>query len=129
MAVKFVKLKSGEELVADVKEVFKQKGDDRPLAYMLKDACILGVEQESQPELLNEDGTEDAIVARLVLRKWIVFTDDNEQVVPLDWVVTFANPSQDVINVYEKRMEVDRAEQVNTTGEDTDADSGSTIQE
>ena len=130
MAVKIIRLKSGEELVADVKEVMsKADGGDRPIAYMLDNPCLIGIEQEQKPELLNEDGSEDQIQARLVIRKWIIFTNQTQQMIPLDWVVTFSDPTEDVLNVYNKRLEAEQVEQVNTTEEQINEDTDLIVEE
>ena len=130
MAVKIIRLKSGEELVADVKEVMNRADEgDRPIAYMLDQPCIIGLEQEKEPEYLTEDGSEDQIQARLIIRKWMIFTNQTQQMIPLDWVVTFADPTDDVLGVYNQRLEAEQAEPVNTTEEEINADPDPTVQE
>ena len=107
MAVKLVRLKSGEEIVANIKEVFSKENNERPLAYVFEDACIVGLEQ-SKPEVLNEDAPhEENIETRIVMRKWLVLTEDKSHMIPLDWVITFANPAPDVLKVYEARVQAD----------------------
>jgi hypothetical protein len=114
MALKLIRLKSGEELIANVKEIFSKENNERPLAYMFEDPCVVAIEQNR--DFLTEEGENSTDVgARIIMRKWLPLTDDVDHMVPLDWVITFANPAQDVVDIYNNRKPQETVEEQNDT--------------
>ena len=81
MSIKLTLLKSGEEVIADIKEIRQEKTDEL-ISYLFKDPyCVkikttqVLVEQETRPK------------HELAYFKWMSLSKDNDIIVNKDWVV------------------------------------------
>ena len=105
MSIQLVVLKSGEELIADVKEVRKEVSQD-VVGYLFNNPLLLEVEPEQEPEVLNE---EDTIVefkpsVRIIFFPWLPLAKTREIPCSADWVTTMAKPKDDVVKLYEEQI-------------------------
>jgi len=98
MSIKLTLLKSGEEVVADIKEV-RQEETDELVSYLFKDPyCVkikttqVLVEQETKPK------------HELAYYKWMSLSKDNDIIVNKDWVVCITDPLDSVKQNYEEKM-------------------------
>tara|TARA_B100000287_G_scaffold421459_1_gene462184 strand:+ start:1016 stop:1351 length:336 start_codon:yes stop_codon:yes gene_type:complete len=100
MSIKIALLKSGEQIVADVKEL---ASGENPVGYIFKDPEKIAI---SKPFLITEstEDVEDSSV-EISLTSWILLTSDRELVVPTDWVVTFAEPLDSVTSMYKEKID------------------------
>jgi hypothetical protein len=101
MSIKLLLLKSGEEVIADIKEMIiggEDESTNRVIGYYLKNPCTVKI-KESNP---LSDNTE--VVGRLgyevSLYKWIPLSADEQITIPTDWVVTMVNPVSKLENMY-----------------------------
>jgi hypothetical protein len=101
MSIKLLLLKSGEEVIADIKEMIiggEDESTNRVIGYYLKNPCAVKI-KESNP---LSDNTE--VVGRLgyevSLYKWIPLSADEQITIPTDWVVTMVNPVSKLENMY-----------------------------
>lgn len=97
MSIKLALLKSGETVISDVKEIVS---DEKPCAYVFNKPYKVLTERSI---LLTEDTNHDAKI-EVSLSSWILLTQDNQILVPLDWVVTIVEPLNSVKNLYEERV-------------------------
>ena len=98
MSIKLTLLKSGEEVIADIKEIRQEKTDEL-ISYLFKDPyCVkikttqVLVEQETRPK------------HELAYFKWMSLSKDNDIIVNKDWVVCITDPHDSVKKNYEERM-------------------------
>ena len=98
MSIQLTLLKSGEEVIADIKEI-RQEETDVLVSYLFKDPyCVkikttqILVEEESRPK------------HELAYYKWMTLSKDNDIIVNKDWVVCITNPLDTVKKNYEERM-------------------------
>ena len=98
MSIKLTLLKSGEEVIADIKEV-RQEETDELVSYLFKDPyCVkikttqVLVEQETKPK------------HELAYYKWMSLSKDNDIIVNKDWVVCITDPLDSVKQNYEEKM-------------------------
>jgi hypothetical protein len=100
MSIKLLLLKSGEEVIADIKEMIigEDESTNRVIGYYLKNPCTVKI-KESNP---LSDNTE--VVGRLgyevSLYKWIPLSADEQITIPTDWVVTMVNPVSKLEHMY-----------------------------
>ena len=100
MSVKLIILKSGEQLIADAKELVEP--DEKELrGYLLTSPHIV---TSTQPILLTEDQHENDRSVEVSLSPWILLSADKEVVVTPDWVVTAVEPIKSVIKMYEEKV-------------------------
>ena len=98
MSIQLALLKSGEEVIADIKEIRQEKTDEL-ISYLFKDPyCVkikttqILVEQETRPK------------HELAYYKWMSLSKDNDIIVNKDWIVCITDPIDAVKQNYEERM-------------------------
>ena len=98
MSIQLALLKSGEEVIADIKEI-RQEETDELVSYLFKDPyCVkikttqVLVEQETRPK------------HELAYYKWMSLSKDNDIIVNKDWVVCITDPLDTVKNNYEEKV-------------------------
>ena len=96
MSIKIALLKSGEQVITDIKEILSE---DKPVGYLFKDPESITV---NKPFLVQEDIIDHSV--EVSLSSWILLTTDREMVVPSDWVVTLVEPIDSVSKMYEEKV-------------------------
>ena len=99
MTVKLAILKSGEDIVADIKEMVVGEGDDaRVVGYVLTKPC--GVSLNSKA--IKIDDEKDTY--QLKLFPWCPLTKNEKIPITADWVVTIVDPIDKITQMYEKEV-------------------------
>ena len=96
MSVKVALLKSGESVIADIKELIS---DDKVCGYLFENPNVINY---LEPELLVEQ-TETSKM-KISLIPWILITSDTKIPVRSDWVITMVEPIEDVKKIYEEKI-------------------------
>jgi len=99
MSIKLVLLKSGEQVVSDIKELVSE---DSVRGYVFNKPHKV---QVNRTLLLTED--ENAIDDRTVeitLSPWILLTEDEDVLVTPDWIVTIVEPLNSIIEMYQEKV-------------------------
>ena len=97
MSIKLALLKSGETIISDVKELIS---DEKTCAYIFENPHK--VTKEKTIFLTEEVDAESKI--EITLTPWILFTEETQILVPLDWVVTLVDPIKSVKELYEEKV-------------------------
>ena len=97
MSVQLELLKSGEVVIADIKEY--RDSDDKLISYLFKDPYIVKV--KTSQVLVEEKGTPKHEV---VYYKWMSLSKDDDVIVNKDWVVCITDPLDTIKTSYEERM-------------------------
>ncbi len=98
MSIKLTLLKSGEEVIADIKEV-RQEETDVLVSYLFKDPYCVKIKTT---QVLVED--ESRPKHELAYYKWMSLSKDNDIIVNKDWVVCITDPLDSVKKNYEEKM-------------------------
>ena len=115
MTVKLAILKSGEDIVADIKEMIVGEGDDaRVVGYHLNRPC--GVTLNSKQ--LRVDDEKDTY--QLKLFPWCPLSKNTKIPITADWVVTIVDPIDKITEMYTKEVLEDGSE---GSGSDEQTDS------
>ena len=105
MTVKLAILKSGEDIVADIKEMVVGEGDSaRVVGYILTKPC--GVSLNSKP--LQIDDEKDTYQIKLF--PWCPLTKSEKIPITADWVVTIVDPIDKITQMYTKEVLEDGSE-------------------
>jgi len=96
MSIKIALLKSGEQVVTDIKELLSE---DKPVGYLFKDPEKIAI---NKPFLVQEDVIDHSV--EVSLSSWILLSNDREMAVPTDWVVTVVDPIDSVLKMYEEKV-------------------------
>jgi hypothetical protein len=100
MSVRLALLRSGEYVISDISEMIK---DERMIGYILSKPCVVEVKDVvpiSRSILDKSKSTQKRLSINLF--PWIPFSSDEDVLVPMDWVVTFVAPFQDLKEIYER---------------------------
>ena len=98
MSIQLALLKSGEEVIADIKEI-RQEETDVLVSYFFKDPYCVKIKTT---QVLVED--ESRPKHELAYYKWMSLSKDNDIIVNKDWVVCITDPLDSVKQNYEERM-------------------------
>lgn len=96
MAVKLILLKSGEDIICDLKEMVTE--EEKLVGYYLEKPCIVKVKDISTEVKEKENSAK----FNIVLYPWIPLSKDKSIPVPLDWVVTIVDPVDKLFDMYKK---------------------------
>ena len=102
MTVKLLLLKSGEQVLADTKELLRK--DDVPMidkvyGYLLSKPHKVTA---NKPLDLTENVNEERNV-EITLSPWILLTEDKVMTIPKEWVITIVNPIASIVKMYEEK--------------------------
>ena len=98
MSIQLALLKSGEEVIADIKEI-RQEETDVLVSYLFKDPYCVKIKTT---QVLVEDETRPK--HELAYYKWMSLSNDSDIIVNKDWVVCITDPLDTVKNNYEEKM-------------------------
>ena len=97
MSIQIALLKSGEEVIADIKEF--RDSDDNLVSYFFGEPHCVRIKTQ---EILIE--AEDAPPKHeLIFYKWMGLSKDKDIIVNKDWVVCIADPLDSIVESYGKR--------------------------
>jgi len=96
MSVKLALLKSGETIIADIKELISE---ENICGYLFKDPHVLTL---TESLYLSEKSEDDSV--GVTFSPWIVFTSDKEIPVRPDWLVTIVEPVREIKKLYEEKV-------------------------
>ena len=91
MTVKLSVIKTGEQIITDVEEMTLQ---DKVVGYFFNKPCIVTT---GTPELNEETGRT---AFDINLSPWIALGKGYKFPVPLDWIVTFVDPVDELNTMY-----------------------------
>ena len=99
MSVQIALLKSGEEVISDIKEF--RDSDDNLVSYLFGEPyCIKIKTQEILIEAENAPPRHE-----LIFFKWMGLSKDKDLIVNKDWVVCIADPLDSIVESYERRKD------------------------
>ena len=103
MTVKLVMLKSGEDIVADVKEI---KSEEEVIGYYFHDPLIVKMYEPEEPTVLSE-GTTNQYSSKIsiVFYPWIPLSAEKKIPCSADWVITIIEPLENLKKLYQERLD------------------------
>ena len=104
MSVNLVLLKSGEEIIADVKEI---KSEKEVIGYYFDQPFIVHYDPDEEPQILQESETTLKYNASVSIGffPWIPFADDRKKIpCSADWIVTIVKPQEQLIKHYQEKV-------------------------
>ena len=97
MSIKLTLLKTGEQLISDMKEL-SEEGKDEPKAYLLENPHTVEI---SEKHFVTEEEKKDGDFGiNVTLLPWIILSQDNQMIVPFDSVLTIVEPLNSVTQLY-----------------------------
>ena len=122
MSIKLLLLKSGEDIISDVKEMNVGTEEDRKIVgYFLNKPCIVKMQDPSVVDD-TEDGKAQFSVA---LFPWMPLTKEDNIPIAADWLITMVEPIDKLKQMYiEDVVNYGQNNKGDSTGESSSADSG-----
>ena len=96
MSIKLAVLKSGEDIIADVKEIMSE---DNVVGYLLNNPHSVMTGEG----ILREEGSEEGHI-QISLRPWLVLSKDTQVPIRPDWLVTIVEPVDMLTQMYEEKV-------------------------
>ena len=110
MSIKLTLLKTGEQLISDMKEL-SMEGEDLPHAYLLVNPHTVEINEK---QFITEDekdvGGGDYGI-NVVLLPWIILSKDKKMIIPVDSVLTVVEPLESVTQLYLDKMKAFQIEE------------------
>ena len=110
MTVKLVMLKSGEDIIADVKEI---KSEQDVVGYFFHDPLIVKMYSPEKPVVLSEEsgvesehGTTKEISSKvgITFYPWVPLAAEKKIPCSADWVITIVEPMQNLKKLYQEKI-------------------------
>ena len=110
MTVKLVMLKSGEDIIADVKEI---KTEQDVIGYFFHDPLIVKMYSPEEPVVLSEEngvesdhGTTKEISSKvgITFYPWVPLAAEKKIPCSADWVITIVEPMQNLKKLYQEKI-------------------------
>ena len=97
MSIKLTLLKTGEQLISDMKEL-SEEGKNEPKAYLLENPHTVEINEK---QFMTEEEKKDGDFGiNVTLLPWIILSQDNQMIVPFDSVLTVVEPLNSVTQLY-----------------------------
>ena len=115
MSIQLALLKSGEDVIADIKEY--RDADDKLVSYLFRDPYIIKI--KTSQLLVEEDSTPKHEV---IYYKWISLSKDSDIIVNKDWVVCITDPLDSITKSYKGRVHARRRNDSDGSSDRRDVD-------
>ena len=108
MSIKISLLKTGEQLISDMKELVAE-GQDQAHAYLLDNPHT--VEINEKQFVTEEEKVEGDYGINVVLLPWIILSKDKKMIIPVDSILTVVEPLESVTQLYLDKMKAFQIEE------------------
>ena len=110
MSIKLTILKSGMQLISDMKELVAE-GTDQAHAYLLENPHM--VEVNENRFITEEEKKNGDFGINVSLLPWIMLSKDKKMIIPIDSVLTVVEPLDALTNLYKEKLETFKIENLN----------------
>tara|TARA_B100000965_G_scaffold405174_1_gene438184 strand:+ start:3222 stop:3602 length:381 start_codon:yes stop_codon:yes gene_type:complete len=125
MTVKILVLKSGEDVIAEVKEMVSS---DKVIGYYLTKPCVVKLRNANPvtDDELDPDQPENQTELAVTMYPWAPLAKERSVPVPADWVVTIFSPVDKIHDMYKEDILENGRQDDQTNSSDQPADTGLT---
>ena len=102
MSIKITVLKSGEQIISDMKELTAE-GQEHAQAYLLDNPHTYEINEKRF--ITEEEKEEGDYGIDVSLLPWIILSKDKQMIIPTDSVLTVVEPIDAVTKLYLDKME------------------------
>ena len=102
MSIKLTILKSGEQLISDMKELVEE-GREQAHAYLLLNPQLVQINERTF--ITEEEKKDGDFGINVSLLPWIVLSKDEKIVIPIESVLTVVEPLESVAQLYLDKLE------------------------
>ena len=102
MSIKITVLKSGEQIISDMKELMAE-GQEHAQAYLLDNPHTYEINEKQF--ITEEEKEEGDYGIDVSLLPWLILSKDKQMIIPTDSVLTVVEPIDAVTQLYLDKME------------------------
>ena len=110
MSIKLTILKSGMQLISDMKELVAEE-TNQAHAYLLENPHM--VEVNENRFITEEEKKNGDFGINVSLLPWIMLSKDKKMIIPIDSVLTVVEPLDALTNLYKEKLETFKIENLN----------------
>ena len=104
MSIKLTLLKSGEQLISDMKEL-STEDQEFPHAYLLDNPHTVEINEKRFVTEDEKDIGGGDYGINVALLPWIILSKDKKMIIPIDTVLTIVEPLDSLTQMYEDKCE------------------------
>ena len=119
MSVKIVRLRNGDDIIADVKEVVEKTDKENILAYRLDNPYLIGLTE--QTNLVVQDQVQKINDVELILYPWMPLSADQAAFLIANEVMTIYEPAVEAKERYSDLLEKLKNGRTNESGAQTNS--------
>ncbi len=109
MSIKITVLKSGEQIISDMKELMAE-GQEHAQAYLLNNPHTYVINEK---QFITEDEKKDGDFGIDVsLLPWLILSKDSQMIIPVDSVLTVVDPVNALTKLYQDKLDSFKMEEV-----------------
>lgn len=125
MAVSILTLKTGDRVIAELKEIFDGEGEDkRGVCLLMEEPYVLNLDGNTPQYLTEAHGME----YQIRFSKWNPYSSDWQFKIPYDSVMTISSPEPGLQKAYETKIS-EKLEKYGRDNTNTDSESRTTEDE
>ena len=102
MSIKLTLLKTGEQLISDMKELMAE-GQDHAQAYLLDNPHTYEINEKQFITEEEKEGGDYGIDVSLL--PWLILSKDSQMIIPVDSVLTVVEPVDALTKLYQDKMD------------------------
>ena len=110
MSIKLCLLKSGEQLISDMKEL-STEGEALPHAYLLENPHTVDINEKQFVTKEEKENGDYGINVSLL--PWIILSKDKKMIIPVDSLLTVVEPLDSVTQLYLDKLKSFKLEEEN----------------
>ena len=102
MSIKITVLKSGDQLISDMKELMAEN-EEKVQAYMLVNPHTYEINEKQFITEEEKELAEGDFGINVSLLPWLILSKDKKMIIPIDSVLTIVEPLDSVTQMYEDK--------------------------
>ena len=102
MSIKITVLKSGEQIISDMKELMTE-GEENAQAYMLVNPHTYEINEKQFITEEEKEGGDYGIDVSLL--PWLILSKDSQMIIPVDSVLTVVEPVDALTKLYQDKLD------------------------
>ena len=102
MSIKITVLKTGEQLISDMKELMAE-GQEHAPAYLLDNPHTYEINEKQF--ITEEEKEEGDYGIDVSLLPWLILSKDSQMIIPVDSVLTVVEPVDALTKLYQDKMD------------------------
>ena len=110
MSIKLTLLKTGEQIISDMKELVAECKEEAH-AYLLENPHTYEITEKEF--ITEEEKLQGDVGINVTLFPWLILSKDKKMIIPIDTVLTVVEPLESVTQLYLDKIDSFKMEELN----------------